>query len=337
MLRHSLPAFVLLAAAPVPPVSQVPRVSQVSQVAQASQPASAEPAGVSDGAVAIPGLYDTGVDDAGVVQPIGVGVVDLHYALQGAATTAFVISEHAAWIDPPAGSAWIGPSNGSVTDPAGEYTYTLAFDLTGLDPTTASISGSWAVDNSAVMLLNGVATGDSITVDPFTVLHPFTLSGGFVAGVNTLEFVVDNPTSTGLNPTGLLVSGLEGTAEPDEPFTPIANGCPGTHGVPLLAGMGDPSPDQRVTVVLASALGNASCTLMIGLDEAQLVRLGCTLLFHPALVVPMLTDAGGGASVSGRWPAGLPPGFLLHTQWVVVDPGAPIGYATSNTLVIESN
>ena len=42
--------------------------------------------------------------------------------------------------------------------------------------------------------------------------HPFTLTSGFVAGINTLSFRVENYSGATGNPTGIIVS-VSGTAE----------------------------------------------------------------------------------------------------------------------------
>ena len=165
-------------------------------------------------AAPIQGLFDTGVDDAGVVQANGSS--ELHYVMTGPVSPAIVAAPNPSWLSPPTGSAWIGPTSGTTTDPVGTYSYTLTFDLAGLDATTASISGQWATDNTASIYLNGVDTG--LQKDSFRQLDPFEVSSGFVAGVNTLEFRVSNPDLSGLNPTGLLVAELSGTAVP-EPST----------------------------------------------------------------------------------------------------------------------
>ena len=165
-------------------------------------------------AAPIQGLFNTGVDDAGVV--LANGSSELHYAMTGPVSPAIVASPNPSWLSPPAGSAWIGPTSGTITDPLGTYIYTLTFDLTGLDATTALIQGRWATDNTASIFLNGVDTG--LQQNSFGQLDPFELSSGFVAGINTLAFHVNNPDLSGLNPTGLLIAELSGTAVP-EPST----------------------------------------------------------------------------------------------------------------------
>ena len=47
----------------------------------------------------------------------------------------------------------------------------------------------------------------------FQTLNSFSIDSGFVSGINTLDFVVQN-LGTQPNPTGLLITDLCGTAEP---------------------------------------------------------------------------------------------------------------------------
>jgi hypothetical protein len=165
-------------------------------------------------AAPIQGLFNTGVDDLGVVLPIN--SVDPHYSLTGPSSisTAYVLARNPSWFTPPAGSAWIEPTGGNANAPLGEYTYTLTFNLTGLNASTATISGAWSTDNTGVILLNGSTTGISNpSALSFSSLNNFQINSGFVSGTNTLEFIVTNTPNTGhQNPTGLLVTNLEGVA-----------------------------------------------------------------------------------------------------------------------------
>lgn len=172
-------------------------------------------------ALSIPGLYNTGVNDSGV--ELSIGSVDNHYSLltpSNATVSSYVINNHSAWVAAPVGSEWIGPANGTATGENGLYFYTTTFDLTGLDYTTASISGVWSADNSVNLFLNGINTG--LGTVGFSSLSPFTVSSGFITGVNTLEYRLTNDPVSSANPTGLLISGLSGTAE----AMPVSNAVP---------------------------------------------------------------------------------------------------------------
>ena len=70
-------------------------------------------------------------------------------------------------------------------------TFRLTFDLTGLDPSTATITGQWATDNFGPdILINGMSTGN--TSGGFGSFTAFSVSSGFVDGINTLDFVVQD-------------------------------------------------------------------------------------------------------------------------------------------------
>ena len=169
--------------------------------------------------VSIPGLFNTGVDALG--NPINVGgTADPHYLIVETGNAAELFHPpHPAYVTS-ASSRWIwqtnGGSPGNVT-----RTFRTTFDLTGLDPTTASIGGSWAVDNIGVnVFLNGVGTGITAPL-AFGAFNPFTISSGFVAGVNTLDFqVTDQGAPGGLNVTGLAGrAAIAPTATIPEPAT----------------------------------------------------------------------------------------------------------------------
>jgi hypothetical protein len=108
----------------------------------------------------------------------------------------------------PRPAAYIGPPGGEAGGPIGEYVYRMTFDMSDLDPTSARITGLWSTDNSAVLHINGTSTSISKSDVGYTSLERFTITAGFVAGSNTLDFRVSN--SGG--PTGFAVVDLIGTA-----------------------------------------------------------------------------------------------------------------------------
>jgi hypothetical protein len=112
-------------------------------------------------------------------------------------------------------SAWIGPNNdGQVDGDIGTYLYRTTFDLTGLNPLTASLTISWSTDNDGLdVLLNNASTGQTTAFEQFSSgFSTFTLNSGFVAGLNTLDFKINN----GGGPTGLRTE-IAGTADTNSP------------------------------------------------------------------------------------------------------------------------
>jgi hypothetical protein len=113
----------------------------------------------------------------------------------------------------------------------GDYVYRITFDLTGYNPNTAALQGFWTTDNQGSIVLNGVTMG---TVGPtaYGTNQAFNFFSGFVAGINTLDFLVNNEFPVGVpwdgpngeNPTGfhyelLGVNGLSAVAAVPEPAT----------------------------------------------------------------------------------------------------------------------
>jgi hypothetical protein len=138
------------------------------------------------------------------------------------------------WLANDGTSQWIAPNSTystTLNDALGTWVFRTTFDLTGLIPGTASITGNWLADNKGTNIyINGAATGQ---VTPWNVFRPtgswssFTISSGFISGINTLDFYVLNQNSpTDANnpggPVGLRVAFTSATANLDpvpEPAT----------------------------------------------------------------------------------------------------------------------
>jgi hypothetical protein len=197
-------------------------------------------------AAPIPGLFNTGVDESST--PLPGGSVDPHYALIASADPSYPgpnaiipsVIPAAYWFANSATSKWIAPAanenfpGAGTPHPGGNYTYRLSFDLTGFDFSTASITGKWGVDNSGAIRLNGVSTG--IGSPSYNPLIPFTISSGFHAGINDLDFVITNFAAGGSNPTGVRVDALSGTA------TAVAGVGAGLEGQALDLSVPFPNP-----------------------------------------------------------------------------------------------
>ncbi len=161
-------------------------------------------------------VFGTGVTSPGVLAADG--SVDAHYTIISSAdpsspgpnaylpsSTAFPMGP---WIYNGPNSKWIAPKTDQGTgNSGGYYTYRTTFSLTGFNPATAILKGGVAADNSVTIKLNGATV---FTSTGFNSLAAFTINTGFVAGTNTLDFVVYND---GAGPTGLRVD-LSGTVSP---------------------------------------------------------------------------------------------------------------------------
>jgi hypothetical protein len=164
-------------------------------------------------------IFNTGVDGSNVV--LSDGAIDPHYTITSSPSSAYGPEAYAAtngvypvggglWILNTSVSKWISPEvNTNQSLAVGNYTYSTTFDLTGLDPTTAVISGNWTTDNPGVdIFINGASTGNIINNSySFQSFHAFAITSGFVSGMNTLDFILKNEGG----PTGLRVE-VAGTA-----------------------------------------------------------------------------------------------------------------------------
>jgi hypothetical protein len=172
-------------------------------------------------------LFSTGVDASGsvlthttdrdphyIVTPGYNPLVDLSPASHG-------------WDANTASSEWIRPDffTGST------QSFKTTFDLTGLNPASASITAQLWADDGATVFLNGtpVFTGSFPGY-----LHPdsLTLTSGFVSGVNTLMFVVPNADAA----QGLQFKVTSATANPIGGAAPLPSSAWG--GLALLTGWG---------------------------------------------------------------------------------------------------
>lgn len=151
-------------------------------------------------------LFSSGVDSGGSV--LSGGAHDPHFERVGFGPAVVIHSASlpSSWLPNSSTSKWIWAD--AFGETAGTLTFRTTFDLSGFDPSSASLVGKWSSDNESFITLNGAPTGNSLGSTGFGSLHSFSVSSGFVSGVNTLDFVVSN---TG-GPGGLRVDNLSFTA-----------------------------------------------------------------------------------------------------------------------------
>ena len=192
-------------------------------------------------------VFSTGLDNSGSFLPGG--SVDPHWTMTLGGSTAYVAvgatqAEHDAynvpvgwplipdWWTTSSLAQWIAPiADVTSIKGSGEYDFQTTFTLAGLLPGTAEIKGNWTADNATLgIFLNGVLVPNTTTTDlgGYKYLTSFDIKSGFVPGLNTLSFHVQNSavgnTYPDPNPTGLIVE-ITGTAAPvPEPGTMIAAG-----------------------------------------------------------------------------------------------------------------
>lgn len=170
----------------------------------------------------IAGLVNTGTGVA--------GSLDTAYTLTVEQGTTVITNTHpyvttdnvwpiSPWIANSSTSKWVTPtaSQGDTFDGStdGVYRFSLAFNLASTDYSRAALVGRFSADNAATVFLNGQAIGTS---NGFESWSGFAANAGFVAGANTLDFVVRNYAQHSGNPMGLRVeflsSGVSAVPEP---------------------------------------------------------------------------------------------------------------------------
>lgn len=170
-------------------------------------------ANVTVGAV-INELFGTGYDTNGVYDTGLAGASDPHYTLVQSADANHLGPNLTVWnmftypiaanggffANPDGASSWVGPQGNSYTSPGGTYVYRTTFLLDSVDLTKpVKLTGTWWTGNIGTnIVLNGVPLGFSTAANQQSTGFGFTLTNGFVAGLNTLDFIVPvlNPNGT---------------------------------------------------------------------------------------------------------------------------------------------
>ena len=211
-------------------------------------------------------LFGTGLTDTVLPTPLvllGDNVVDPHFTVSGPAgftgATKTIVADGfpiPPWVANGPNSRWIAPlqADSDAVAPVGDYVYRITFSLAGFDPSTAAITGQWASDNTGMnILLNGApiaGTGTGPSPGSYNSFHPFSITTGFRADQNTLQFLVHNDGG----PTGLRVD-MTGTAcrcTPEE-FPLFGTGLTDTVLPTPLVLLGDNVVDPHFTIVSGPA------------------------------------------------------------------------------------
>ena len=160
------------------------------------------------------GLFNTGVNGSGT--PLAAGATDTHYqVVENGLAQAFVVNNAAPYVFD-ANSRYIWQqADGQPTNVTRTLRTTFTINA-GFNPLTAVLNGKWSTDNTGLdIFLNGVSTGN--TSAGFGAFTSFSLTSGFVAGLNTLDFRVQD---VGVI-SALAVTDLVGRAELSTPPTNV--------------------------------------------------------------------------------------------------------------------
>lgn len=170
----------------------------------------------------VTGLFNTGVDDDGVALANGAsrGDTDPHYTYMfvDPAPTALsiftdpaVLYYNSAYAPESSTSRWVSVNGQGGADEPDTYSnvtvaFHLNFDISDIAPDLVTITGQWATDDRGLdILVNGLSTGN--TVSGFNSLRNFTLDQHFIAGANTLDFIMRDD----LTPLAFRVEGITAT------------------------------------------------------------------------------------------------------------------------------
>jgi len=156
-------------------------------------------------------VFNTGTDANGSANAALAGSNDLHYTLADSADVTLTGPATAVWLMsafPIAAngggfanidgvSQFVGPTwnngGGGYTSVQGNYTYRTHFLADAVDTTKpATVKGTWwANTTGADIVLNGLSLGISTGItNNGQGSSPFTITNGFIPGLNTLDFVV---------------------------------------------------------------------------------------------------------------------------------------------------
>jgi hypothetical protein len=168
-----------------------------------------------------PAFYNTGVDNNN--QQLSGGSLDPHYLMRQLSAGAYIGNPNwtnaiamdsaitwSSWIRPN-DARWIYVANAAnLGQDWGTYAFMTTFDLTGYDPSTAVLTGNWALDQYGTIYLNGNQVASLPDGNWNNNLTAFTIASGFLPGTNVLTFDVRFPDGG----DGMIVSGASLSASP---------------------------------------------------------------------------------------------------------------------------
>jgi len=137
-------------------------------------------------------VFGTGLSSSGNLLPVG--SIDPHWTVNNG--PAYVVTPYPTYFADGPKSQWISFAQNGL-DGVGFYEYVTTFDLTGFDPSTASLSFNHVgADNYLGVYLNGVLVHECYNPADntacFTSPGAFTVNSGFNGNTNTIIALVYN-------------------------------------------------------------------------------------------------------------------------------------------------
>lgn len=106
----------------------------------------------------------------------------------------------------------------------------------------------------------------------------------------------------------------------------------GATGLPTLTGSGCLCADSPFSLVLTLAAPLHLAWLVLSTVAIDAPFKGGCLVPQPDIILPVITDAAGGFTLSSPWPQGVPPNTTLFSQVWIQDNSGAMGFAASNGL-----
>ena len=136
---------------------------------------------------------------------------------------------------------------------------------------------------------------------------------------------------------GRIDIGADEATIPKGPWTYLGHALAGGTGAPTLFGAGPLAPGSETTLSLDGAVPGSACWLVAGAGSLlQPFKGGVMVPTLDLLIGPLFVGPTGSSVLSGRWPNGVPPGFVVRLQDWIADPAASAGFAASNGLSAEA-
>ena len=229
--------------------------------------------------------------------------------------------------------------SGNFVYPSGVFAADL---LVGYSKVMTSFSIGYALnelgcDDSATVRVTAylgttqVGTNTATIANPNGMSYPVgTLSGSFLQGFDNVVVHWDKkgPTCQDYGPNMFFDNMVVTPAWPN-----IGSALAGSNGTPLLVGAGPLTGNSSDQLSLSKAKASAPATLVFGAAQLNAPLKGGVLVPAPLLIVPMVTNAAGTATLPFTFPAGVPVGTPLYFQQWIQDPGAVKGFAASNAVM----